>query len=178
MDVLTEFLRESQGPVVTSSGQEMQYSSERDQALRLDTKYKLGLFDKMANKTAGCGNPPQVSVTSTELTFKNQEPGVLTYRAQVRRGDSVCWQHGENGTVTSSVSEHDRDVTLTISTSTGQLTIECGDGMRESIPVERVALTQNPTLANGKYHVADYVRTLGVARSPEVPLYVFVNKKD
>jgi hypothetical protein len=76
------------------------------------------------------------------------------------------------------VSEHDRDVTLTISTSTDRLTIACVDGMRESIPVESVALIQNPTLANGKYHVADYVRTLGVARSQEVALYVFVNKKE
>jgi hypothetical protein len=126
----------------------------------------------------GCGGPDPMAVTATELTFKNQEPGVLTFRAQVRRGDSVCWQHGENGTVASSVSEHDRDVTLTITTATDRLTIECIDGMRESIPVESVALIQNPTLVNGKYHVADYVRTLGVARSPEIPLYVFVSKKD
>lgn len=127
---------------------------------------------------SGCGNPSQVVVNSTELTFENQGPGVLTFRAQIRRGDAVCWQHGENGTLTSSVSEYDRDVPLTISNSKDQLTISCVKGIHESIPVERVTLVQNPTLSNGKYHVADYVRTLGVARSPETPLYVFVKKND
>ena len=127
---------------------------------------------------SGCGIPTQVSETSTNLTFENQAPGLLTFRAQIRRGDSVCWQHGENGTVTSSVSEHDRDVTLTVSYSADRLTIMCVDGMRESIPVESVALIQNPILNNGRYHVADYVRTLGVARSPETPLYVYAEKKE
>jgi len=124
---------------------------------------------------SGCSDPTEVSVPATELTFNRHAEGVLSFRAQVRAGDFVCWQHGENGHSSRNVSEDDRDITLTISSSSNRLGIVCGDGgVSESIPVESVVLIEKPTLTNGKYHVGNYVRKLGVTRTPETPLYIYV----
>ena len=127
---------------------------------------------------AGCDGSAKPSITSSEVKFRNYEAGTLTFDVRVRKGDSVCWEHGEDGTIARSLWKADCITTLTISSSEDRLKITCDGGMCEDISVESVTLFENPKLTNGKYHVGNYVQKRGAARMPETPLYVYVEDRD
>ena len=127
---------------------------------------------------AGCGRPPKTQVASTEVRFRNYANGVLTFDIAIRKGDSLCCQHGNDGSsvLNEMTPAEDKVGTLTVSASPGHLEISgCGN---QYISTESVMLIQNPELKNGRYHVADYVPNMGAARVPATPLYVYVKKAE
>jgi hypothetical protein len=130
----------------------------------------------------GCGGPPAVRVASTKVTFRTHADDVLTFDADIRKGDSICWQHGDGGTETAANWKTDQVTVLTVSKTANRLDIVCSNAVNhktaESISTESVTLFETPKLNNGKYHVANYVRKMGVARTPETPLYVYAKKAE
>ena len=127
---------------------------------------------------AGCGGPENTQVDSTELRFRSYTNDVLTFDAEIRKGDAVCWRHGDNGSAITSISDRDELITLTVSVSADYLEIGRDNKVVQRIPVEKVVFHETPVLKSGKYHVVDYVQKLGVARSPLSPLYLYVKKRN
>lgn len=117
---------------------------------------------------AGCDRPPATRVSSSVLKLRSQSEGVVTFDAQIRKGDSLCWQHGDDGSVVSSTWPEDRVTVLTISTESGRV---------QSIPIERATLLAPPRMEKGRHRVGEYVEKRGfVVETPETPLSVYVKE--
>ena len=127
---------------------------------------------------AGCDAPEEGQVSSTSLTFKSYTPSTTKFDVQVRKGDSLCWQHGDEGTVVSTTWKSNQVTVLSIVKAPDHLEIICYNGMYTRIPIETATLIENPEIKNGKYHVGNYVQKLGVARSPNIALYIYVKEKE